>query len=436
MRRGDTVSPSPNIQGDAMKLALLAPRERHNFIYFMLFFFFYYFIMSAYFPFFPVWLADVNHLTKTDTGIVFSSIALFSIVFQPVFGLLADKLGLRKHLLWSIVVLLILFAPFFIYVLSPLLQYNIYLGALAGGIYLGFVFSGGSGAVEAYIERVSRTNRFEYGRVRVSGCVGWAICASLTGVLFSINPNITFWIASGFAVVLAVLLLLSKPEASQTAQVMDKLGANSRGFSLKMAAELLTMPRFWGFMLYVVGVASIYDVFDQQFANFFKSFFSSPQKGTEIFGYVTTGGELLNGVIMFFAPFIINRIGAKNALLIAGAIMSARIIGSSFATTSYEVILLKTLHMFELPFLLVGTFKYISSVFDPRLSATLFLIGFNLSKQLSGVVLSVWVGRMYDTVGFHQAYLILGLITATFTVISIFALTSRTVQRSVALDSN
>jgi OHS family lactose permease-like MFS transporter len=34
-----------------MKLSELAPRERHNFIYFMLFFFFYYFIMSAYFPF-------------------------------------------------------------------------------------------------------------------------------------------------------------------------------------------------------------------------------------------------------------------------------------------------------------------------------------------------------------------------------------------------
>ncbi len=43
-----------------MKLSELAPRERYNFIYFMLFFFFYYFIMSAYFPFFPVWLAEVN----------------------------------------------------------------------------------------------------------------------------------------------------------------------------------------------------------------------------------------------------------------------------------------------------------------------------------------------------------------------------------------
>ncbi|EFE95331.1 oligosaccharide:H+ symporter [Serratia odorifera DSM 4582] len=387
--------------------------------------------MSAYFPFFPIWLADVNHLTKTETGLVFSFIALFAIIFQVAFGLISDKLGLRKHLLWAIVILLILFAPFFIYVLAPLLQYNIYAGALAGGLYLGFVFSGGAGAVEAYIERVSRTNRFEYGKVRVSGCVGWAICASITGLLFSINPNITFWIASGFGIVLAILLIVSRPQPHQTAQVLDKLGANQREFSLTMALELLKMPRFWAFLLYVVGVASIYDVFDQQFANFFKGFFSSPQRGTEIFGFVTTGGELLNACIMFCAPFIINRIGAKNALLVAGAIMSLRIIGSSFASSGIEVIVLKTLHMFELPFLLVGTFKYISSVFDPRVSATLFLIGFNLSKQLSGVVLSAWVGRMYDSVGFHQAYLILGLITSVFTIISYFTLTGRSLSSAV-----
>lgn len=89
-----------------MKFSELAPRERHNFIYFLLFFFFYYFIMSAYFPFFPVWLADVNHLTKTETGVVFSAISLFAIICQPIFGLISDKLGLRKHLLWTITILL------------------------------------------------------------------------------------------------------------------------------------------------------------------------------------------------------------------------------------------------------------------------------------------------------------------------------------------
>ncbi len=255
--------------------------------------------------------------------------------------------------------------------------------------------------------------------------VGWALCASITGVLFGIDPNITFWIASGFALVLGLLLWLSRPESSNSAQVIEALGANRQAFSLRTAAELLRMPRFWGFIVYVVGVASVYDVFDQQFANFFKSFFASPQRGTEVFGFVTTGGELLNALIMFCAPAIVNRIGAKNALLTAGMIMSVRILGSSFASSAVEVVILKMLHMFEIPFLLVGTFKYISSAFNPRLSATLFLIGFNLSKQLSGVVLSAWVGRMYDTVGFHQAYLILGCITLSFTLLLFVTLRGR-----------
>lgn len=33
-----------------------------NFWMFGLFFFFYFFIMGAYFPFFPIWLHDINHI--------------------------------------------------------------------------------------------------------------------------------------------------------------------------------------------------------------------------------------------------------------------------------------------------------------------------------------------------------------------------------------
>lgn len=100
-----------------------------------------------------MWLADVNHLTKTETGIVFSSISLFAIIFQPVFGLMSDKLGLRKHLLWTITVLLILFAPFFIFVFSPLLQMNIIAGSLVGGIYPGLFSPAAPGGGSLYRTR-------------------------------------------------------------------------------------------------------------------------------------------------------------------------------------------------------------------------------------------------------------------------------------------
>lgn len=127
-----------------------------NFWMFGLFFFFYFFIMGAYFPFFPIWLHDINHISKSDTGIIFAAISLFSLLFQPLFGLLSDKLGLRKYLLWIITGMLVMFAPFFIFIFGPLLQYNILVGSIVGGIYLGFCFNAGAPAVEAFIEKVSR----------------------------------------------------------------------------------------------------------------------------------------------------------------------------------------------------------------------------------------------------------------------------------------
>lgn len=139
---------------------------------------------------------------------------------------------------------------------------------------------------------------------------------------------------------------------------------------------------------------------------------------------MTTLGELLNATIMFFAPVIINRIGAKNGLLIAGMIMAVRILGSSFATSAVEVVILKTLHMFEVPFLIVGCFKYITTVFEVRFSATIYLVCFCFFKQLAIMFMSIFTGQLYEKVGFQGTYLILGCIVLVFTVISYFTLVS------------
>lgn len=393
-----------------------------NFWMFGLFFFFYFFIMGAYFPFFPIWLHDINHISKSDTGIIFAAISLFSLLFQPLFGLLSDKLGLRKYLLWIITGMLVMFAPFFIFIFGPLLQYNILVGSIVGGIYLGFCFNAGAPAVEAFIEKVSRRSNFEFGRARMFGCVGWALCASIVGIMFTINNQFVFWLGSGCALILAVLLFFAKTDAPSSATVANAVGANHSAFSLKLALELFRQPKLWFLSLYVIGVSCTYDVFDQQFANFFTSFFATGEQGTRVFGYVTTMGELLNASIMFFAPLIINRIGGKNALLLAGTIMSVRIIGSSFATSALEVVILKTLHMFEVPFLLVGCFKYITSQFEVRFSATIYLVCFCFFKQLAMIFMSVLAGNMYESIGFQGAYLVLGLVALGFTLISVFTL--------------
>ena len=52
------------------------------------------------------------------------------------------------------------------------------------------------------------------------------------------------------------------------------------------------------FILYVIGVACVYDVFDQQFATFFKTFFATPQEGT-LAPLVSPRREICNTIIMF-----------------------------------------------------------------------------------------------------------------------------------------
>lgn len=399
--------------------------KNRNYWVFSAYFFTYFFIMATCYPFLGIWLGDINGLTGEERGIVFASMSFFALCFQPIFGYVTDKLGIKKHMLWAVAIVLVFYAPFFIYVFAPLLKTNIWLGAISGGIYMGFVFSGGAGASEAYVERVSRQSSFEYGRARMFGMFGWGICASLAGLLYSQNPDSVFWLGSAASLILLALVWLAKPEQNTHSVVLAKLGGNKNPVSFKQAVRLLQLPRFWALLGYVIGVACTYDIFDQQFGNFFNTFFDSKEQGIQMFGYVTTLGEFLNAAIMFFVPVLINRIGAKNALLIAGFIMTIRIVGSSFATEAWHVVVLKTLHMFEVPFYLVGLFKYIANVFEVHFSATIYMVACQFIKQIGNMIASPIVGNLYDQYGFQNTYFILGCIALGFTILSIFTLTSK-----------
>lgn len=146
------------------------------------------------------------------------------------------------------------------FIFGPLLQYNILVGSIVGGIYLGFCFNAGAPAVEAFIEKVSRRSNFEFGRARMFGCVGWALCASIVGIMFTINNQFVFWLGSGCALILAVLLFFAKTDAPSSATVANAVGANHSAFSLKLALELFRQPKLWFLSLYVIGVSCTYDV--------------------------------------------------------------------------------------------------------------------------------------------------------------------------------
>ncbi|MDN0089016.1 MFS transporter [Yersinia nurmii] len=391
----------------------------------------FFFTWSSAFSLFSIWLNQSVGLKGAETGTTFSAIALTALCAQPLYGFIQDKLGLRKNLLWAIGGLLLLSGPFFIFLYVPLLRLNMLAGAIVGGLYVGATFFAGIGALESYTERVSRIVGFEFGKARMWGSLGWACATFFAGMLFNINPNINFWMASSSAVVFLLLLLCLREVKTDALNQLEY--GKSSALTLSDALGLLSTQRFWALVVFVMGV-SIYNVYDQQFPVYFSSLFSDPRRGNEMYGFLNSLQVFLEAGGMFLAPFLVNRIGAKQGLLLSGMIMSLRIIGSGLADDAVTISLMKLLHAVELPILLIAMFKYITSQFDPRLSATLYLVGFQFVTQVCASVLSPLAGHSYDLRGFAATYMIMGGMVLGLTLLSCFLL--RATPRSQHLPLN
>ncbi|WP_215114316.1 MFS transporter [Exiguobacterium sp. s70] len=380
------------------------------------YFFFFFFTWSSSYSLFSIWLGQEMQLTGAQTGLVFSVNAIFALLMQPLYGFISDKIGLKKNILFFISMLLVFVGPFYIYVYGPLLQYNVIIGAAVGGLYLGTAFLAGIGAIESYIEKVGRKYDFEYGKTRMWGSLGWAAATFFAGQLFNINPNINFWVASVSAVVLVAIILSIKVE------VTDVEMERAASVTLKDVGHLFTLKDFWYLMLYVIGVACVYGVYDQQFPVYYSSLFPTEAQGNQVFGYLNSLQVFLEAGMMFAAPFVVNKIGAKNSLILAGYLMAFRIVGSGLVEGPIGISSMKLIHALELPIMLVAIFKYLAANFDTRLSSVLYLVGFQFAKQVGESIMSPAAGYFYDSIGFRQTYLAMGAIVLAFTVISMFTL--------------
>lgn len=160
----------------------------------------------------------------------------------------------------------------------------------------------------------------------------------------------------------------------------------------------------------IIGSASLYDVFDQQFPNYFIRFFDDASSGETLFSRLTSTQIFIEAIVMVFMPWIINRIGAKNGLFLYGVILFIRVVGTAFTDEVWLLSFFRLLAAIEMPLMLISIMKYIISVFDLRLSATVYMLAFNVAKQLGVAFFSIVIGRLYVEIGFQYTYLVMAVI--------------------------
>jgi len=267
---------------------------------------------------------------------------------------------------------------------------------------------------------MSRKNGFEYGHVRLFGSIAGATATFIGGILYLKNPGSIFWFGSASAVFLCFLLYMARVDEKEVS--VSSVKVSEVPICKKDVMQILKLKDFWFFALLIVGTASIYDVFDQQFPNYYVTFFDDKVTGIDFFSKLCAGQTALEAVLMVFAPGLVNKIGAKKGLLLFGLLTFVRIAGSAMFTTPLALSFLRLIAAFEMPLMLVSVMKYITGVFDVRLSATIYLLGFNLAKQGAVVVFSSIAGSMYASFGFQNTYYFLGIVVFVITLFSAFSL--------------
>ncbi|WP_079476721.1 oligosaccharide MFS transporter [Marinococcus halophilus] len=377
--------------------------------------FFYFTVWTLIITFLPLWLNNEANLNTAQAGIVFATMSVVAIFLEPIYGVIQDKLGLKKYLFAFVVLCLLMIGPFFEFAFLPLLGFNVAFGSIVGGAFLSLCLYSGVGVVEAYTERSSRANDFEYGHARLFGSLAGGVFAFVGGIMFVRDPFSIFWICTFSAVLLGVLLWMvrvKKLDYQKDETVKDETAYVNKESIL----QVFKRKSFWGLCLLIIGSASLYDVFDQQFPNYFVSFFSEPSNGESIFSRLASVQIFLEAGFMVLAPWFINKIGAKNGLILYGVILFIRIIGTAFSTTPLLLAFWKLLAAIEMPLMLVSIMKYIVGVFDARLSATVYMLGFNVAKQLGVAFFSLFMGSLYVSLGFQNAYFIMSAIVLAFII--------------------
>ena len=172
------------------------------------------------------------------------------------YGIVQDKLGLKKPLIWCMSFILVLTGPFMIYVYEPLLQSNFSAGLILGALFFGLGYLGGDGGLlDSFTEKMARNFHFEYGTARAWGSFGYAIGAFFAGIFFSISPHINFWLVSLFGAVFIMINMRCKDKDHQC--IAADAGGVKRGFYRSFQGSKLLGFR----QIDIVGTWSFYNIF-------------------------------------------------------------------------------------------------------------------------------------------------------------------------------
>lgn len=362
---------------------------------------------AIWWSFFQIWLTSESNglgLSGSSVGTIYSTNSFVTLILMFFYGVFQDKLIIKRTLLIFCSTLSVLVGPFFVWLYGPLIENN-FLVAL----FLGSLFLSAAGIYEAVAEKFSRFFNFKYGQARAWGSFGYAISALIAGFLFVINPNLNFWVGSLLGLFLLLVLVFWQPKNEKKKEkAINHESSETSVPKLKDMVNLLKYKDVWVIVIFIMFTWSFYTIYDQQmFPDFYTKLFSSPATGQQVYGTLNSIQVFCEALMMAVVPVIMMKIGVKKTLILGVTVMFFRIGLSGVFNNPTIVSLIKMLHALEVPLFTLPMFRYITLHFNTKLSATIYMIGFQIAAQIGQVILSTPLGILRDHFGYDKTFFVI-----------------------------
>ncbi len=223
-----------------------------------------------------------------------------------------------------------------------------------------------------------------YGKIRLTGSIGYMFCSLLAGIFAENNINSIFIMLAILLVILFIITLFM-PNIPGEDKKEDKVSILS---VLKEKEIILVFA-----LLFLLGICSNF------FMNYAVIFYESIGISLSQMGVLFFLGALFEIPLLFFLDKLINKFGAKNLILTAAVLSLFRWVVMMFVLHPFIGVFSQLMHGFTYTFGMISAVRYINEKLPKKFSATGQMVLSIVANGFSKIISSFFGGYIIDYFG-------------------------------------
>lgn len=333
---------------------------------------------ASWLPIFADYLKD-RGLSGIRIGVILSVTPFMILFVQPFYGMLADRIGYKKCLLWSslfasIMYCFYLFEGGFVYLFMVTVFMALFYNTLQPLLD------------SLSLSLAKRNPGFSYGTLRIAGAAGWAFTGTVVGhYIDAINTTVIFaFSAVSMLLTFVVSITLKHDDGAATGD-----GSHSFSHAKVVFGDKTLIFLLLSVFLISVGATTIW--------NFYSIYMKENGASASLVGYGISFQGLCELPLFYFSARIIQRLGIKTTLLVTVFTTSMRLLLYSLVKDPRFAVFIEVLHGVSWSLFWVVCVVCVNRLVREDWRATGQSLLYASYFGVGAIVGNFWTGYLYNT---------------------------------------